>query len=496
MTGPVDPVVVGAAGVTVAQVHAVAVRDAAVRLAPDVGPRLRAERAVVDAAVRDQVPVYGVTTGLGARSQLALEAPELRAMSLRTLRGRAVATGDPLPREVVRAALLTRVAAFARGGSGVRPELAEAVVGLLEHRVHPVVGSVGSLGCSDLVQMAHVGLVLVGEGTAEVDGSVVDGARALRAAGLVPLVLEPKEGLALCAGSPLAAGLSALAVHELDAAVRASAAVVAATYEAWRAAVGVLDERVLALRPQPGQATAAAAVRGALAGGDLLAGGRGRRLQDPVSVRSAVPVLGSLVAAGEGLRAAVEAELGGNGDNPVVVDGEVLPTGNFHPPYLALALDAAALGVAQDAACSAARLQRLLDPALSGLPLNLSPRAAYCSGLAPLVKVDQALVARIRHDAAPTSTDPRAGAAGVEDDSTNAPLGAERLRRVLAWHRRVLAIEALAAVQGLDLLDDPVRLGGGVLRLREAVRAVSPAVDDDRSLGVDIEAVDAVLAAR
>ncbi len=501
MSGAVEPVVVGARGVTVADVHAVTVHDAPVRLAPDVAGRLHAERAVVDAAVREQLPVYGVTTGLGARSHVALEVAELRAMSLRTVRGRAVATGEPLPREVVRAALLARAASFARGGSGVRPEVAEAVVALLEHRVHPVVPSIGSIGSSDLVQMAHVALVLVGEGTAEVDGTVVPGAEAMAAAGLAPLVLGPKEGLALCAGSPLTAGVSALAVYELDALVRASATVLAGTYEAWRAGVGVLDERVLDLRRQPGQSEAAALVRGALAGGDLLAGGRGRRLQDPVSIRSAVPVLASLLAAGAGLRAAVEAELAGNGDNPVVLDGAIVSTGNFHPAYLALALDAAALGVAQDAACSVARLQRLLEPALSGLPLNLSPRAAYCSGLAPLVKAGQALVARVRHAASPVSTDPRTGAAGVEDDSTNAPLGAERLRRVVGWHRRVLALEALAAVQGLDLLPvdssggRPPVVGAGVARLRAAVRAVSPAVDDDRSLSGDIAAVETVLGA-
>lgn len=495
MRGPVEPVVLGGAGVTAAEVHAVAVLDAPVRLAPDVVERLRAERVVVDAAVRDRLPVYGVTTGLGARSHVALEAAELRATSLRTLRGRAVATGEPLPRDVVRAALCCRAASLARGGSGVRPEVAESVLALLGHRVHPVVPSVGSLGSSDLVQMAHVGLVLVGEGAAEVDGSVVDAAEALRTAGLEPLLLEPKEGLALCAGSPLAAGLSALAGHELDGLVRASACVVAATYEAWRAAPGVLDERVLALRAQPGQAEAARLVRAALGGGALLAGGAGRRLQDPVSIRCAPAVLGSVLATAAGLRSAVDAELAGTGDNPVVLDGAVVSTGNFHTPYLAVALDAAALAVAQDAACSVARLQRLLDPALSDLPLNLSPHAAYSSGLAPLVKVAQAQVARIRHAATPTSTDPRPGAAGVEDDSTNAPLGAERLRRVVGWHRRVLAIEAIAAMQGLDLLPGPARLGSGVARLQAAVRAVSPSLDDDRPLSGDIAAVQTVLAA-
>jgi len=205
-------------------------------------------------------------------------------------------------------------------------------------------------------------------------------------------------------------------------------------------------------------------------------------------------VLGSLVAATETLRQVTVDELNGSGDNPVVLDGAVVPTGNFHTPYLAVCLDAAALAVAQSASCSVARLARLLEPTLSGLPLNLSRHTAHASGMAPLLKVAQAVVVRLRHAAAPMSLDPRTGAAGVEDDATNAALSAERLRQVLRWHHRVLAIEALAAVQGIDLLAEPVRLGDGVERLRRAVRAVSAPLDEDRSMSADIEAVDQVLA--
>ncbi len=494
MSGASGPLVVGDRPLTADDVHAVAVGGASVELSARVIERLSVEREVVDSAVRQQLPVYGVTTGLGARSHLALDAAELRAMSLRTVRGRACATGDPLPREVVRAALLARVAGFGRGGSGVRPAVAEAVVALLRRRVHPVVPSTGSLGSSDLVQLAHVAQVLVGEGVAELGGEVLDAAAALRRAGLQPLQLEPKEGLALCSGSPLAAGVAALAVHELMAAQRAAAVVVATTFEAWRAATGVLDERVLALRPQPGQAEAALLLRGALDGSALLVADRGRRLQDPVSIRSAPSVLGSLVAATHTLREVVAVELNGSGDNPVVLDGALVSTGNFHTPYLAVCLDAAALAVAQHATCSIARLERLLDPELSGLPRNLSRQAAHASGMAPLLKVAQAVGVRLRHAAAPMSLDPRPGAAGVEDDATNAALSAERLRRVLGWHRRVLAVEALAASQGIDLLSERPPLGRDVRRLHGAVRAVSPVLDDDRSLSADIEAVDRVLA--
>ena len=238
-------------------VVAVARHGARVVLADEVLPRLARDRAVVEDVVDRQVPTYGLTTGLGSRSSYALPRAELEAFSVRTVRGRADAVGDPLPVPVVRAALLARANGIAGGGSGAGPEILRLLVDLLNARVHPVIPEVGSIGASDLCQMAHVGLVVIGEGEAEFEGDVLDGATALRRAGLAPAAPGPKDGHVLCSASPLAAGQGALALHETAAALTLAQAVTALTYEGFRANTSPLDTRVLALRPAPGQSRAA-----------------------------------------------------------------------------------------------------------------------------------------------------------------------------------------------------------------------------------------------
>lgn len=488
MTPPA--VVVDGHTLSPADVAAVAWHGARVVLADAVIPLLERERAVVESIVDRQVPAYGVTTGLGSRSSYALPREELARFSVRTVRGRANAVGGPLPIPVVRAAVLARVNGIAGGGSGVRPEVARLLIDMLNARVHPVIPEVGSIGASDLCQMAHVGLVVIGEGHAEVSGQILDGAAALRRAGLTPAQLGPKDGTVLCGASPLAAGHGALALHEAAAAVTLAQAVAALTFEGFRANTSPLDPRVLRLRPAPGQSRAAAELLALLAGGELAAPGSGRRVQDPISLRCTAQVHGSLHAALDFAAAALEPELNGCGDNPVVLadTNEILSSGNFHTPALALAFDTLALAVAQTAAVSAARMQRLLDSAVSGLPANLSVYGPERSGFAPLAKTAQALVAEIRAGSAPVCADPRYGADAVEDDSTNASLGARRLTAILTRLTQLLAVEAVAAAQAVDLAA-PAALGQGPQLLHRAIRDVVPHLDDDRPGGMDVNRV-------
>ncbi|WP_327405823.1 aromatic amino acid lyase [Streptomyces sp. NBC_01288] len=493
-------VVVDGRTLSYGDVVAVAHHGAQVTLADGMLPRLTRERAVVDEAVDRRIPTYGLTTGLGARSSYALPRTELDAFSVRTVRGRANAVGDPLPTPVVRAALLARVNGLAGGGSGVRPGIVRLLVDLLNARVHPVIPEVGSIGASDLCQMAHVGLVVIGEGDAEWSGEVLDGATALRRAGLTPAQLGPKDGHVLCSASPLAAGVGALALHEAGAVLTLAQAVTALTYEGFRANTSPLDARVLALRPAPGQSRAAAELLALLAGGELTDPRTARRVQDPVSLRCAAQVHGAGYAALEFADAALAPELNGCGDNPVVLTGaddnpevpggtsEIVSSGNFHTPALALAFDTLALALTQTAAISAERMRRLLDPAVSGLPANLSPYGPERSGFAPLVKTAQALVAEIRMQAVPVCIDPRQGADAVEDDSTNAALGARRLTTMLTRLRQLLAVEAVVAVEAVDLAA-PGTLGRGPEFLYRAVRKRVPTLDDDRPHGVDVETV-------
>ncbi|BCL26135.1 histidine ammonia-lyase [Streptomyces aurantiacus] len=509
MTGPYpgrpEAVIVDGRTLSCEDVAAVALHGARVVLADEVLPRLARDRAVVDDVVDRQVPTYGLTTGLGSRSSYALPRDELAQFSVRTVRGRANAVGDPLPVPVVRAALVARVNGLAGGGSGVSPEIVPLLVGMLNSRVHPVVPEVGSIGASDLCQMAHVGLVVIGEGRAELVGEVLDGAAALRRAGLSPAELGPKDGHVLCSASPLAAGHGGLVLHEAATVLTLAQAVTALTFEGFRANTSPLDARVLGLRPAPGQSRAAAELLALLAGGDLTDPRQARRVQDPISLRCAAQVHGALHSALDFADAALDPELNGSGDNPVVLadtdtdsntgtgTGEILSSGNFHTPALALAFDTLALALTQTAAISAERMRRLLNPGLSGLPANLSPYGPERSGFAPLAKTAQALVAEIRLLSAPVSTDPRHGADGVEDDSTNAALGARRLSTMLVRLRQLLAVEALAAAQAVDLAS-PAALGRGPVVLHAAIRELVPRLDDDRPCGADVDRVsDAVL---
>ena len=488
--GPVETVLVEGRNLSCADVAAVARHGARVGLADAVAPRLTRERAVVEDAVERRIPAYGVTTGLGSRSSYALPRDELAEFSVRTVRGRANAVGDPLPAPVVRAAILARVNGMAGGGSGVQPEIVRLLVDMLNAGVHPVVPEIGSIGSSDLSQMAHVGLVVIGEGRAELSGEILDGATALRLAGLTPAGLGPKDGLVLCGASPLSAGHGALALYDAMTALALAQAITALTFEGFRANTSPLDPRVQRMRPAPGQERAAGELLVLLDGGELGDPRRARRLQDPISLRSAAQVHGALHAALDFTAAALEPELNGSGDNPVVLPdtGEILSSGNFHTPALALAFDTLALALTQTAAISAERMQRLLNPAISGLPLNLSPYGPERSGLAPLAKTAQALVAEVRALSTPTCTDPRYGADAVEDDSTNAALGARRLMRLLDRLRHLLALEAVAAAQAVDLAA-PAALGRGPELLHQAIRKVVPRLDDDRPSGTDVDRV-------
>jgi histidine ammonia-lyase len=471
-----------------AAVAAVARAGERVAVAPEGYDRVRRDRAVVDDAVARRLPVYGVTTGLGARSTFSLPAEELAEFSVRTVRGRANAVGPPLPREVVRAAVVVRCNGIVHGGSGVQPAVLDLLVAMLNHGLHPIVPEIGSIGASDLNQMAHVGLVVMGEGEAELRGKRLPTGVALERAGLAPVVLAPKDGLALCNSNALSAGSAALAYHDARGLSAAAQVVVALSFEGFRGNTTPLDPRVQAAHPVAEQQACAAELRELLAGGSLLDPRNARRVQDPISFRSVAHVHGTLRAALGMLAGPLDAELNGAGDNPVVLadEGEILSTGNFATPALALALDTVALAICQTASISTQRTQRLLASSLTELPENLSPHGAERSGYAPLVKTAQALLTDLRHLAAPLTIDPQFGAALVEDDSSNAPAAARRTAQMLERLRYVLAIEALVAAQAVDLAG-PGAIGRGPAALYRAVRSHVAPLDEDRSSADDVE---------
>ncbi|HEX3975318.1 MAG TPA: aromatic amino acid lyase [Solirubrobacteraceae bacterium] len=477
---------------------------AAVAIAPGARERMQAAAAVVARAADAGTPVYGVTTGLGNRVVDRIDGHAAAAFSLQTLRGRAMSVGERLPAELTRAAMAVRCNGLCAGGSGATVAIAEGLAALLNAGVSPCVPRTGSVGASDLCMLAHVGLTLIGEGEAELEGRPMPSADALTRAGLAPVRLGPKDGLAICSSSAVTAGVAALAVVDAAACLDTLQVAAALSMEGFRANLSPLDPRVVAARPAPGQAWAADGLRALLSGGALTQPGAARRVQDPLSLRCVSQIHGSLHVALALLAAAVEPELGGAADNPLVLsdDEEILSTGNFHVPALAMALDATAIALAQVAGTSSERQARLKTERLSALPAGLSPTAQISSGLSPLSKTAQALTLEIRHLAAPLSIMPTIGADSVEDDSTGATHAALRVREQIERLRLLAAIELIVAAQAVDLAVGgrggrggraSESLGAGTGVAHAAVRECVAVLEEDRPVGPDVERLTAEL---
>jgi histidine ammonia-lyase len=481
-------------GLTPATLEAIGREAAPVAVAEDALERMRAAQQTVQRAVDEERPVYGVTTGLGHGVTTRVDPRQADdEPALRTLRGRAVCVGEPLPSEVVRAAMATRLNGLCSGGSGAGAEVALTLAAMLNAGVHPVVPRYGSIGASDLCLLAHIGLVVAGEGEAEHDGRRMPGGEALAVAGIAPAPLQLKDGLALCNASSVTAAAAALTLVRGRRLLEWAQSAAALSMEGFRASLTPIDARVVAARPAPGQEWAAAGLRERLAGGALTAPGAARRLQDPISFRCAAPVHGALHFAFELLQAAVEPELNGASDNPLVLpDDEILSTGNFHTPAIALAADATAIALAQVAAPAAERVGRLCAASLSGLPANLTRRPAGSAGMAPLQKPALALVAAIRHAAAPFAIGSSVNAESVEDDATNSALAVLRLDGQLDLLARLLALELVVAAQAVDLAAPPA-LGQGTRAVHARVREQVPPLEHDRPLGPEVEKVAAIV---
>lgn len=481
-------VTIGAAPLALDDVVAIARDRAPVALADAARARLAAARAFVDREAHGAVAVYGLNSALGANTGRPLAAADLSAYQARAVRARAVGVGARYGRATVRAMLAARVAGMAAGGSGVSPAVVDALVALLNRGVHPCVPRHGSIGAADLPQLAHLALPLLGEGDAEVDGEVMDGAAALARAGLSAVVLGPKDGLALVSANAATIGRAALVLHDARTLFARWLETIALSFEGFRANVSVLDPRVIAARPAPGQADVAARLSSLVAGGTLTSA-TARRVQDPLSFRVVAPVHGAGAwMLGEAIRI-VEIELNAAADSPLVApDGALLSNGNFQMPALAVALDALAIAIAQMASLAAGRIQRFMSPVLTDLPLQLTRHGPAHSGFATLQKTTIALLADVRHRANPASLDFLPVSEGVEDHATMTLACIEKLAEALPRVRYLVAIERIVAAQAIDLRGlPPGELGPHGRALHSGIRAQVAMLDEDRPLGPDIE---------
>jgi histidine ammonia-lyase len=475
---------------TLEELEAVARRGAPPRPLDDEDrARIVAGRAVVDSALDAGTAVYGVTTGFGQLESVRIAAADAAQLQINLLRSHAVGSGPPLPEEVVRGMLLLLASSLRRGHSGVRVELVELVLALLERGVTPLVPSKGSVGSSgDLAPLAHLGLVLIGEGEAVVGGERLSGREALGRVGLQPLALGPKEGLAIINGTHLMAAAGALAVRDAQRLLDAAVVAVALSLEAFKGSTVPFDPRLHALRRQPGPAAIAGRLRALLDGSPVVASHADcGRVQDPYTLRCAPQILGAIADALAYVSDAIERELGAVTDNPLVFpdDDQILSGGNFHGQPLSLPLDHLALAACELASFSERRTYALLSPSYAGLPPFLTPRPGLSSGLmiaqyaaAALVNESQVLAHPAGAGSIPTS-------AGQEDFNSMGALAALKARTALENAAQVIATELVCAVQGLEfhrpLRSTPV-LEAAAARVREHV----PRVEEDRSLGAEL----------
>lgn len=457
-------------------------------------------RALVMRLAASGQPIYGLNSALGANTGSRLASDDLEGYQRRAVRARAVAVGPAYETASVRAMQFARIAGMARGGSGVSLEVLDACIALLNHAVHPLVPRFGSIGVADLPQLSHLALPLFGEGKAEVGGEVMSGSAALEKAGLQPVKLGVKDGLALISSNAATVARAALVLHDVTAALKAWLAAVALGYEGFRANLSPLNPAAVAARPATGQIEVAARLRLLLKGSALLQPGAARRVQDPVSMRVVAQVHGAAQGMVDSARAQVEIELNSAADSPLVLlddmpnklsdGGVMLSNGNFHIPALALALDACAIALAQAASMSVARCQRFMSPALTGLPLQLTRHGPAHSGFATVQKTLTALWAEIRLRANPGSLDYMPVSEGLEDHACMALGVVEKLGELLERVRYLIAIELLIAAQTVDLRGlHEADMGEGTRATYRQLRAIIPMLDEDRPLGPDIDCV-------
>lgn len=492
---PAAVVELGARRIDIETVRGLARGTATVAFDDTARQRIAAARAVIERYAKGDVPVYGLTTGLGAAVDTRLSEADMRTFQAQAIRARSVGLGPRMATDAVRAMIAARLAGLAAGRSGISQNVADALAALLNARVHPLVPTIGSLGASDLAPLAHTGLVLLGQGLAEHDGEILDGKDALKAADLKPVSLGPKDGIALLNSNGASIGPGALVLADARAVLDALDRAAALSFEGFRANVSPFDPRLQPLRPAPGQTEAAARMTDLLEGSLLWTKGAARRVQDPLGFRCVAQVHGAARTALNAAIAAIEIELNGAGDNPAVLfeSGEILSNANFDVTGLALAFETLGQALAQAAQLSLGRQFKLMSPSFNDLPRFLTPIGKANNGFATTQKTASALDAEIRHLALPVSLHTAAVADGVEDYAPMTTRVVAKTGEIVDRLRFLTALELIAAAQAVDLRKLET-IGKGARHAYTMVRSVCAVLDEDRPLGPDIEAVAARIA--
>ncbi len=479
-------------GLTIEDLVAIAREGAAPRLSPAAERRIEEGRALVDRWVREERRIYGVTTGFGALSDVAISAKDTRRLQENILMSHAAGVGAPLDPETVRAVMALRVKDFARGHSGIRLRTAQHLLDMLIGGIVPVVPEKGSVGASgDLAPLAHLALVLLGKGEAFYKGRRLGGGEALAACGLKPLQLESAEGLALVNGTQVMTAIGALAVH--DAAVLSKLTDIAAamSLEVLMGSRMEFNPRIHQVRPHAGQIASAANMERITRNSDIISSHRDcSRIQDAYTLRCSPQVHGATKDAIAYSRRVIETEMNSSTGNPLIFadEGEFLLGGNFHGQPVALTMDFLGIAVAELADISERRIERLVNPKLSGLPAFLVSDGGLNSGFMIAQYTAAALVSENKVLAHPASVDSIPTSANKEDHVSMGTIAARKCREIVANAANVIAIELLCAAQALDLFTN-MKAGEGTRAAYQVIRRAIPHLDADRFLSADIAAM-------
>ena len=477
---------------SLAEIVVVAVDGGTVSISRDAYPRIEASRSVVEELLARGETAYGINTGFGKLSDVCIDPDQLEALQRNLVRSHACGLGEPLPEDEVRAMLLLRANVLAKGLSGVRPVVVETLAAMLNARMHPVIPAHGSVGASgDLAPLAHLALALMGEGEVFFGGERVAALTALKQAGISPLTLAAKEGLALLNGTQAMAGVGGLALARALRLVELFDVAGAMSLEALMGTPTAFDARIHAARPHGGQISSAAHLRLLLEDSEIRESHRhdDPRVQDAYCLRCMPQVHGAARGALAHVREVIEIEAGSATDNPLIFSetAEIVSGGNFHGAPLALALDYAAIAMTDLMSMSERRIDRLINPDINeGLPAFLSPQAGVSSGLMIAHVAAAALLNEAKVLAHPASVDSVPTSGGKEDHVSMGMTAALKLRQVVQNAEYALAIEFIAAAQGLEYRL-PLKPAREVGRAMAAVREIIAPLKEDRVLSGEIE---------
>ncbi len=459
-------------------------------ITPQSRERMQAARKLVDQAVDKKIPVYGVTTGLGAKVTEALDSNSLSDFSYQTIRGRAHAVGQPEDKAVVRAAMIVRLNTLLPGSAAASPAVADHLLACLNMNLTPVVGQQASIGAGDLVWNVTMVQALIGEGLMQdAAGNIDKSEKVMKVASVSLPELGPKDGLLLSNNFSYSIALSALAFHAATVAFNATQTAAALTMEGFRANLLPFDKYVLALKPQPGQEKAVQQLLALLDGSELFKPDQARRLQDPLSIRNLAQIHGTVYAALDFAELAISIELNSTCDNPVALieQNKIVSAGVLYSPHLTNVIETISRSFVHLCVTQLARISKMLSPRFTDLPLFLAKPDSNSNGFAPLMKTAESLVAEILHQAQPVPIWPSINADGVEDSMTATPTAARALLNICAHSHYLSAIELLIAQRAVELRNVADKLGSNMQKVYRQVEKSSSSKDEDYSLTSDIE---------